>query len=217
MSYDAIVFDVDGVLLEPADRETLEEGVRRTFGSFDVVSPADEHVESMAIHVTVDAVREVCDAYDLDPDAFWRERDRRSSEVQREAIRAGHKPLYDDLDVLDRLDHPKGVVSANQQSTIDFILEYFEFDGTFETAYGREPGLEGLRRKKPDPYYLERAVGDLDAETALFVGDSESDVEAAHRAGVDAAFVRRPHRANYDLEPDPEYEIETLAALPELV
>lgn len=213
MSYDAIVFDVDGVLVEPADRETLEEGVRRTFRSFDVPGPADEHVEAMAIHVTVDAVREVCTAYDLDPDAFWRERDRRSSAVQREAIRAGRKPLYDDLDVLERLDHPKGVVSANQQSTIDFILEYFEFDGTFETAYGREPGLEGLRRKKPDPYYLERAIADLDAETALFVGDSESDVEAARRAGVDAAFVRRPHREDYDLGTDPDYEIETLASL----
>jgi HAD superfamily hydrolase (TIGR01549 family) len=217
MSYDAIVFDVDGVLVEPADRATLEEGVRRTFQSLDVPTPADEHVSAMAIHVTVDAVRSVCETYDLDPDAFWRERDRRSSEVQREAIRAGYKPLYDDVEVLDRLDHPKGLVSANQQATIDFVLEYFEFDGTFQTAYGREPGLAGLRRKKPDPHYLHRALSDLDADDALFVGDSESDVEAAHRAGVDAAFVRRPHRDDYELEPDPEYEVETLRALPDLV
>ena len=216
MTYDAILFDVDGVLVEPAEHGILQEGIRRTFRALDVDAPADEHVEEMTIHVTVDAVRAVCDAYDLDPDTFWRERDRRSSEVQREAIRAGRKPLYDDLDVLDRLDHPKGIVSANQQMTIDFILDYFEFNGTFETAYGREPGLDGLRRKKPDPYYLERAVADLDADTALFVGDSESDVQAAHRAGVDAAFLRRPHRADYDLGPDPEYEIETLAALPEI-
>lgn len=216
MSYDAIVFDVDGVLVEPADHETLQEGVRRTFRSLDVEAPANDHVEEMTIHVTVDAVREVCEPYGLDPDDFWRERDRRSSEVQREAIRAGRKPLYDDLDVLDRLDQPKGIVSANQQMTIDFILDYFDFDGTFATAYGREPGLDGLRRKKPDPYYLERAIADLDAGNALFVGDSESDVQAAHRAGVDAAFLRRPHRADYDLDPDPEYEIETLAALPDI-
>ncbi|MFQ3293125.1 MAG: phosphoglycolate phosphatase [Halobacteriales archaeon] len=213
MNYDAIVFDVDGVLVEPADRETLETGVRRAFRSLDVSTPSDEHVEEMAIHVTVDTVREVCAAYDLDPDTFWRERDRRSSAVQREAIRAGRKPLYDDLDVLNRLDHPKGIVSANQQMTIDYILDHFDFNGTFETAYGREPGLDGLRRKKPDPYYLESAIADLDADTALFVGDSESDVQAAHRAGVDAAFLQRPHRADYALEPDPEYEIETLAKL----
>lgn len=39
---------------------------------------------------------------------------------------------------------------------------------------------------KPSPHLIERAVGDLDADSAAsaLVGDSLTDIEAAHRAGV---------------------------------
>ena len=53
--------------------------------------------------------------------------------------------------------------------------------------------VESLERKKPNTHYVERALSDLDADAALYVGDSESDVVAADRAGLDSAFVRRPH------------------------
>ncbi len=64
--------------------------------------------------------------------------------------------------------------------------------------------------KKPNPYCLERALTDLDAESAPYSGDSESDVVAAHRAGVDSVFVRRPHCRDVDLSVAPTYEVESL-------
>jgi phosphoglycolate phosphatase len=38
-------------------------------------------------------------------------------------------------------------------------------------------------------------------------------VLAARAAGLDAAFVRRPHREAYDLSVDPTYELDGLADL----
>ncbi|MFB6200940.1 MAG: HAD-IA family hydrolase [Halorhabdus sp.] len=67
--------------------------------------------------------------------------------------------------------------------------------------------------QKPAPYYLEQALADLETTDALYVGDSETDVEAAHAAGIDAAFVRRSHRADAKLAVTPDYEIDGLAAL----
>ncbi len=71
--------------------------------------------------------------------------------------------------------------------------------------------------KKPDPHFLERALADLEADSALYVGDSEHDVIAAHRAGIDSAFVRRRHCRDDELSVTPTYDIETLSALPAIV
>jgi len=61
--------------------------------------------------------------------------------------------------------------------------------------------VAGVEREKPDPHYLRRGLEALGTEDALYVGDSQTDFLAARRAGVDSAFVRRPHRV--DLAPDP--------------
>ncbi|WP_101294979.1 HAD family hydrolase [Halegenticoccus soli] len=170
----------------------------------------------------------------------------RAAEAQRAALQTGAKPLYDDVAYLFDLagDEPTrpvdldddgssrpvdfagdgparpidlAVVSNNQHATVEHILDVFGLDDLFSVAYGREPTIEGFRRRKPEPYYLELAVSELGAENALYVGDSNVDVLAADRAGVDVAFIRRPHRAEYELVAEPTYEIETLEELLPLV
>lgn len=219
MSYDAVVFDNDGVLLEVTDEDDARyrEGVRAAFHELGVPAPRDEHVGALLYGVTVERLDAVCDAYGLDPAEFWAARDRHCARVQREQIREGGKGPYDDVAALDDLACPLGIVSANQHETVAFVLEHFGLVDRFDTYYGRRPTVADLRRKKPDPHYLERAVADLGAREALFVGDSESDVRAAANAGVDSAFLRRPHRADYDLSVDPTYTLDGLEGLPELV
>ena len=70
---------------------------------------------------------------------------------------------------------------------------------------------------KPETHYLERALDDLGTRSALYVGDSTADVLAAHEAGLDSAFVRRPHRDGYALPDEPTYEIDRLTELSGLV
>lgn len=217
MSYDAIIFDNDGVLTKPTDSAVIQDATREAFASFDITNPSDEHVEALSSGVTIDRLERVCGEYDLTPAAFWEQRDTSSSRAQKAEIRAGRKPLYEDIDAVWSLNHPRGIVSSNQHTTIEYIIDYFELDGRFETFYGRKPTIEHIRRKKPNPYFIDRAMSDLGTESALYVGDTESDVIAAENAGVDSAFIRRSHRKTTVLSTEPTYEIEDLWGLAELV
>ncbi|MFW6017844.1 MAG: HAD family hydrolase [Halapricum sp.] len=215
--YDAVIFDNDGVLLELTGMPPHYEGAREAFAAVGVDDPADEDVEAMSLGVTVPDLQRVCERYDLDPETFWRARDRELARIQQAEMRAGRKEPYDDIDALSALDLPLGVVSSNQDATVTFAFEYFDIDRYFETVYGRPPTVESLRRKKPEPYYLQQALSDLDARDALYVGDSETDIQAAHAAGIDAAFLRRPHRADAVLSSTPDYEVTGLDEIVELL
>ncbi|WP_458189309.1 HAD family hydrolase [Haladaptatus sp. NG-WS-4] len=212
MSYDAVLFDNDGVLVEPPASSVLREAAVAAFDEFDA-EPDPDHLNAVARSVTPDDLHRVCGAYGIEVEEFWQARDDDASEAQLREIEAGRTTTYDDVDVLESFDRPLGIVSSNQHATIQFMLDYFELDHHFETFYGRPPTIDAVHRKKPEPYYLERALADLAVEDALFVGDSESDVLAADNAGLDSAFIRRPHRAEYDLTAEPTYEIEGLTGI----
>jgi HAD superfamily hydrolase (TIGR01549 family) len=216
MSYDAILFDHDGVITTPPGIDLLQSAARDAFAEAGVESPPDRHVKGLAIGVTVDWYEDVCADHGLDPDEFWIVRDRVASAAQQTAVRNGEKTLYDDVTALADLDHDFGIVSTNQHETIEFVLDHFDLADRFETYYGRDPTVESIRRKKPNAHYVERALADLDAESALFVGDSESDVEAASNAGIDSAYLHRPHRDGA-LTVTPTFEIDSLAGLHDIV
>ena len=214
--YDAVVFDNDGVLTERTDRAVLRRAVRATFESFDV-APAEDVLDEFVAGVSPSRVEETCARLGLDADAFWRERDAQFAEHQcREADR-GQKPAYDDVVALEELNVPLGVVSNNQNATIDHVFEVHDLHRHFGTWYVREPTMESVRRKKPAPYYLERALADLDAETALYVGDKATDVQAAHAAGIDSLLVRREHNRAVAPDPGPTFDVDSLHAIPPLL
>jgi HAD superfamily hydrolase (TIGR01549 family) len=210
VTYDTVVFDNDGVLVGRTSFDVLREATEETFAQFDVTDPDPDHVEDMTIGATRSRVETVCTAHDLEPDTFWRVRDRTLSRAQQEEARAGRKTPYEDIHTLADLDASRGIVSSNQQETVDFLLDHFDVSGLFETAYGREDTIESLDLRKPNPHYLDRALADLDAGSALFVGDNESDVRAAENAGIDSAFIRRPHRHDWELDVWPTWEIDGL-------
>lgn len=213
--YDAIVFDNDGVLIEPTDRERLSDAVRRSFEEFDV--EVEEAIVRRAVEEDRLPFDEVRDEYGLDPEEWWSRREALATEIQREEIRTGLKPLYADVEALHDLDHTLAVVSNNQHATIEFILDHHGLHGHFETYYGRDPTVDGALCKKPDPDYIERALDDLGTTNALYVGDSEKDVVAADRAGIDSAFLRRPHRADLQLSVEPTGEFADLRSLVDAV
>ena len=208
--YDAVLFDNDGVLVEPPAPETRRAAVRDAFRAVGVEDPADEHVRELTAGVTVEALEDVGAAYGVDPERLWTARERHDERSQLEAFRAGDRDRYDDAAAVENLPHDSGVVSNNHHTTIEFLVDHFGWASTFDTYYGREMTVESLERKKPNTHYLERALADLSAESALYVGDSGSDVLAAHRAGLDSAFVRRPHTWDAELPADPTHEVETL-------
>ncbi|MEF8780294.1 MAG: HAD family hydrolase [Haloferacaceae archaeon] len=208
--YDAVLFDNDGVLVGRTRYDVLVEAAWRTFDELGVPDPDPDHVDSVVVDVAPGDVESVCAEYDLDPERFWHARDRIASDIQQTEAAAGRKTPYEDVSVLSEFDVPLGVVSSNQQRTVEHVLGHFDLDGHFRTLYGREPTVESLALKKPNAHYLNRAMADLDAERALFVGDNESDIAAADNAGIDSAFIRRPHRRDHELDRNPTYVVEDL-------
>ncbi len=217
MAYDAVLFDNDGVLTAMTDRAILVRAVEDAFRDMGVTDPDPADVERLVVGVTPERLDAIATKYGLDAGAFWYRRDLRASLVQEREIRAGRKPLYEDFAALEEIDLPMGIVSSNQQRTIDAILEHNGIRHRFGTAYGREMALSSLTRKKPATYYLDRAVGDLGVSNPLFVGDSETDIQAAEAAGMDSVFIRRAHRDGLELGSVPTYEIRSLSELPPLL
>jgi HAD superfamily hydrolase (TIGR01549 family) len=211
-TYDAIVFDNDGILTELTGRDVLREAIRDAFAAAGVPDPPADHVE--ALHgTTIEEVRRISAHHGIDPEPFWRHRDDEAARRQKALIRRGEKPLYDDVDAMLDLDAAVGIVSNNQHDTVACIVEEFDLAPPVGTYYGREHTVAGIKRKKPDPHYVRHALADLDAESALYVGDSETDVVAANRAGIDSAFVRREHRSDLELDAEPTYEVADLREL----
>ncbi|NHN46776.1 HAD family hydrolase [Halostella sp. JP-L12] len=215
LRYDAVLFDNDGVIVERTSDGVMEPAVCGAFRELGVDDPDPHHVDYL-IRGPMDEIEDVCESYGLDPERLWDEREARAAAGQAESIRNGGKPLYDDVAAVADLPLSLGIVSNNQSETIDFVVDFYDLDW-LDFASGREMSLEGVHRKKPEPYYLNRALDELGVGSALYVGDSAVDVAAADAAGIDSAFIRRPHRADYDLPHEPTYEIDSLDEIPGLV
>lgn len=213
-AYEAVIFDNDGVIVGPTDREVLVDAVAETFAAFDI------DMDRAFAARTVDegfVPAETVHKHGVDPEAFWHHRELTASLRQQAHARAGGKPVYDDVAVVEALSVPIGLVSNNQHATVEFLLAHHGLRYLFETVYGRAPTLAGADRRKPDPHYIEAALTDLGASDAVYVGDSEKDIVAAHRAGIDSAFVRRDHVSGTRLSVEPTHDIRELSELTALV
>jgi len=198
-----------GVIVEPTERSHIVDAVLETFREFGH-EPDREYVTRVVD--TGAGPHETVDGFDTDPADFWNRRESATAAAQIAATRAGGKQPYADVGFVDRLDARIGLVSNNQAETVEFLLDYHALPA-FETAYGRAPSLTGASRRKPEPYYIEQAMDDLGTTDALYVGDSEKDIVAAHRAGIDSAFLRREHVEDVSLNVTPTYEVSDLEEL----
>ncbi|MDG5776693.1 HAD-IA family hydrolase [Haloarculaceae archaeon H-GB2-1] len=214
--YDGLVFDMDGVLVEPTRRPLLTWAVERTFLEFGVEHPDADLVASLCSS-DVSHLQTVETRHGIDRGTFWERRERNAAAEQMAAMKRGEKALYDDAVLLDDVRVPIGLVSNNQQETVEFVLDAHGVVETFDTAYGRYPSLVGARRAKPNAYYLERALDDLRCSTPLYVGDSAVDVAAAAAAGIDVALLRRPELPRIEPDIEPTHVIESLHELGPLV
>lgn len=218
MNYDAVVFDMDGVLIEGRGThpEVYREAARRSLSKLGV-DATDGQAETLGAPAYSEAMAEACRALGLDPEEFWTLRERIASRLANRRIDRGARRAFGDLHVLPELAErcSIGVASNNRQATVAFVVEAFGLDCV--SAYrGRDPTVAGYRRRKPDSHYLDRVLSELDAGEALYVGDRETDLEAAEAAGADSIYLRRPHNRDHALGADPTYEFDGLEGLLEL-
>jgi HAD superfamily hydrolase (TIGR01549 family) len=216
-AYDALLLDHDGVVVTLAAKSALRTATVGAFADAGIAAPRSEDVDSLTISVSPAELRTVAARYDVDPDTLWRCREDRIDSTLRNATEAERKRPYDDVAALDGVGVPMGIVSNNQTRIIEYVLETYGLDSLVETIRARAPTRESLRKKKPEPTYLEAAAADLGCSNPLYVGDSESDIVAGNRAGFDTVFLRRRHNADAQLAAEPSAEAASLEAVAELV
>lgn len=212
-----VLFDMDGVLLEGHANDTAgyEAGLTRTLEEYDL-AVTDAEWGGLAGYEYDRAFVEACEAVGVDPVAFYDSRERHSERWFADRVEADARTRYADVEALSVLceHHRLGLVSNNYDGVVRAVVDHHDLP-PFEFVRGRDPGIEGFRRRKPDPHYLEEALEALDARTGVYVGDRETDVLAAKRAGLDAVFLEREHNSTASLGTDPAVALSSLEALSE--
>ena len=218
-AYEAVLFDMDGVILEgrgtdPAVHRRALDDVLTDRG----LTVPDDHYDALGSDGYDEAFRAACASVGVDAPTLFHEREMRSATRGVARLAAGSRGLYPDVEAIDRLaNHTSvGLVSNNYHPTVEFVVDHFRLSA-FGVARGRDLGLDGYQRRKPNPHYLNEALDALGVSTGLYVGDRETDVLAAERAGLESVFIRRAHNAAVDLDVEPTVEIESLDELVTLI
>lgn len=188
MRYDAILFDLDGTLLNTLD---------------DLADSVNHVMETMGYPLhSVDEIREfvgngirnlmVCSVPKGEDNPEFEEA---FSEFKRYYLLHNQiktRPYEDVIDVLAALEQkgiPMAIVTNKNQPSVDVLLRDM-FEGHIRVAVGDD----GKRRRKPDAAPVKEALYRL-RETSkdplkrvLYVGDSEVDAATAKNAGVDCVL-----------------------------
>ena len=217
--YDAVVFDMDGVLVERSPSWVFADATEDAFGSFGLdPDPADVEALSGLVGGDDDAAAHLRERFDVAPGSLLAARETLATRNQVRAFETGEKRPYDDAQaLLAALDRPAAVVSNNAQTAVELVVRRFGFADDLRTWYGLQPTPADAARRKPDSAYLSRALSELSAGSALYVGDRASDVETACNASVDGGFVHRSYNDDEEFDVEPAHEFDGLAGLAALL
>ena len=168
--YEAVVYDLDGTLVRlDVDWDTVHAAVVERLDEYGV-DVGDRNLWDI---LDVAAERGVKDVVEETIAAF-----------EHEGAKASRRlPLADELP----LGVPVAVCSLNCEAACRVALERHDLDRHVDAVVGRDT----VARHKPNPEPLLYAIESVGAhpEQTLFVGDSDSDREAAAAAGTAFEFV----------------------------
>ena len=214
MKADTIIFDLDGTILDTL--EDLKNSVNHALSSNNLPERSLAEVRSfvgngirllMELSVPVDTDRALLDKCFDSFRVHYKENSANNT-----------KPYEGVIELLNQL-KSKGYKLAVVSNKADFAVQTLVadyFDGIFDYAVGEREGI----RRKPCPDSVNDALLHLasDKNSAVYVGDSEVDVETARNAAIPCVAVTWGFRDKSVLEGlSPEYIIDKPSQLMDIL
>lgn len=183
MKYEAVIFDLDGTLLNTLG--DLAASANHALTKYGLPErTVDEVREFVGNGIRLLVERSVPEGTDVSViDAVFNE----YCTYYATHARVYTKPYDGIMDMLRAL-REKGlrvaVVSNKIDPSVKELAEYY-FGELCEIAVGERPGIG----RKPCPDSVLEVMKEFGTKKAVYVGDSEVDVETAKNAGIDGVFV----------------------------
>ncbi len=185
MTYERIVFDLDGTLTDPA--VGITGGVRYALGKFGI---QEESWEKLCAFIGPPLKESFQKFYGFTPEQiqkatmFYREYYGRQGKFENK--------VYDGIPQMLGNLHAAGkhlyVATYKGEGTAREILDYFGLASCFDGIAGQRMGSEELRKAQMIEEILEQCKVS-DKSRAVMVGDRRHDVEAARESGVHSIGV----------------------------
>ena len=188
----AVVFDLDGTLLDTLD--DITDSINYVMAAHGFVQRTKGEVRSFVGNGAKKLVERAMYSQDgnlnvecvPDPDLVercyneFREYYNKNSNV-RTAPYAGLASVLEKLYVNGI---PMAVVSNKPDATVKELCEY-HFEKYIKIAIGDKEG----QKRKPDPTVLLNVINDIGCDGAIYIGDSEVDVQVAKNAGIPSVIM----------------------------
>jgi len=219
MSFNAVVFDMDGVLLDSMSEDEWKwNAVRKVIRSKGVDADSLDKNTLGAIMGDQGYKKciKACDNLGLSPKKVWTEVAQETTLKRRQKISDGDITLFDGarnlIGDLHQEDIKMGIISNAPEDAVQATIEEFDLK-KYVHFYMGVRSFEDLQARKPNPNHLEIAKIEIKRSPILYIGDAESDVIAANRADMKSAWLKRGHIEG-DVQPD--YSINSLQKLKEI-
>ncbi|EHR78769.1 2-haloalkanoic acid dehalogenase [Thermococcus litoralis DSM 5473] len=189
----ALIFDVDETLVyyeHYNDREWFEKWGKKEIEKLGI----SVDYETYKKMVKGELPRSWVEKLGVDHVEFWKAIDRAKLDYRKWAAEMGLIKAFPDVDALENFKQmglKMAAVSNASQDCTEFVLELYDLKKYFDVILGKD--YRYLDGAKPNPYLIKKALDALEVlpSEALVVGDSASDILAAHGAGVSAVQVMR--------------------------
>ena len=185
MNYEAVIFDMDGTILDTLD--DLTDSVNHSLNCYGFPTRSREEIRSFLGNGMVRLIHlSVPDNTPEEKEALVLEEHKRYYPMHS----ADKTRPYDGIPELIRALKAKGiktaVVSNKRDENVKALTERY-FSGLFDVSVGARDGVP----RKPAKDLVEIALKELNVEklNAVYIGDSDVDVETAKNSGLDMITV----------------------------
>ncbi|TGG90301.1 HAD family phosphatase [Natronospirillum operosum] len=186
MTYSAVLFDCDGVLI---DSETIAtRSLHRSLLRLGLDYSEDEVGRTFTGHSWPDCMKMIeASLGGALPDSFMTD----NEQFFNAALRAELTTMDGIERVLDRLDRPFALVTNSRRNELDMKLEVSGLDAFFPAAHRFDAETLGVAKPDPAIYQQAAAAMKVDIRDCLVLEDSLPGLTAASRAGA-TVWAYRP-------------------------